>query len=74
MLPFPTTKEKQKLPEWEERKRKVKVKAAVSLLNPKAISKCCFLHMSELRKLRIVLHLDQKAVKCIACKQLCCKF
>ena len=35
----------------EERKRKVKVKTAVSLLNPKTISKFCFLRMPELRKL-----------------------
>ena len=35
----------------EERKRKVKVKTAVSLLNPKPISKFCFLRMPELRKL-----------------------
>ena len=35
----------------EERKRKVKVKTAVSLLNPKTISKFCFLRMPKLRKL-----------------------
>ena len=34
----------------EERKRKVNVKTAVSLLNPKTISKFCFLRMPELRK------------------------
>ena len=52
----------------EERKRQVKVKTAVSLLNPKTISTFCFLHMPELRKLIIILHLDQKAVKCTTCK------
>ena len=36
----------------EERKRKVKVKTAVSLLIPKTISIFCFLRMPELRKLR----------------------
>ena len=35
----------------EERKRKVKVKTAVSLLNPKTMSKFCFLRMPELCKL-----------------------
>ena len=35
----------------EERKRKVKVKIAVSLLNPKTILKFCFLRMPELCKL-----------------------
>ena len=35
----------------EERKWKVKVKTAVSLLNSKTISKFCFLRMPELRKL-----------------------
>ena len=35
----------------EERKWKVKVKTAGSLLNPKTISKFCFLHMPKLRKL-----------------------
>ena len=35
----------------EERKRKVKVKTAVSLLNPKTMSKFCFLRTPELRKL-----------------------
>ena len=34
-----------------ERKRKVTVKTAVSLLNPKSLSKFCFLHMLELCKL-----------------------
>ena len=49
----------------EERKRKVKVKTAVSLLNPKTIEKFCSLRMPELRKLIIIiiLHLDQKAEK-----------
>ena len=57
----------------EERKWKVKVKTAVSLLNPKTVSKFCFLHMPELRKL-IFLHLDQKAAKCTTCKPVCGKF
>ena len=35
----------------EERKQKVKFKTAVSLLNPKTISKFCFLPMPKLRKL-----------------------
>ena len=35
----------------EEKKQKVKVKTAVSPLNPKTISKFCFLRMPELRKL-----------------------
>ena len=34
-----------------QEKRKVKVKTAVSLLNPKTMSKFCFLRMPELRKL-----------------------
>ena len=55
-------------------KEKSKSQGCCVTFKPKAISKCCFLHMSELRKLRIVLHLDQEATKCIACKQLCCKF
>ena len=45
----------------EERKRKVKVKTSVSLLNPKTLQ-------------ANILHLDQKAAKCMTCKQLCCKF
>ena len=49
-----------------EKKRKVKVKTAVSPLNPKTISKFCFLCMPEL--------LDPKAAKCTTCKQLCGKF
>ena len=53
-------------------KAKGKVKTAVSLLNPKTILKFCFLYIPELRKL--ILQLDQKAVKCTTCKQLCGKF
>ena len=34
-----------------ERKRREKVKTAVSLLNPKTISKFCFLRMSKIREL-----------------------
>ena len=51
---FPTQMKPCKCPAKEKKmrpgKRKVKVKIAVSLLNPK-ISKFCFLHMPELRKL-----------------------
>ena len=50
----------------EEKKQKVKVKTAVSPLNPKTISKFCFLCMPEL--------LDPKAAKCTTSKQLCGKF
>ena len=35
----------------EERKQKVNVKTAVSLLNTTTVSKFCFLHMRELHKL-----------------------
>ena len=52
----------------EERKGKVKVKTAVSLLNLKTMSKFCFLRMPEL------LHLDQKAVKSTTSKRVCGKF
>ena len=51
----------------EERKRKVKVKTTVSLLNPKTIWKFCFLRMPELCKL---IHI----VKFTTYKQLCGKF
>ena len=48
----------------EERKGKVKVKTAVSLLNPKTA-----------RTLQAdILHLDQKAVKCTTGKRVCGKF
>ena len=43
--------EARKVKKREERKRNVIVKTAVSLLNPKTISKVCFLCMPELRKL-----------------------
>ena len=39
----------------EERKRKVKVKSAVSLFNPKPVSKFYFLHMPELCKLMVCI-------------------
>ena len=39
----------------EERKRKVKVKSAVSLFNPKPVSKFYFLRMPELRKLLVCI-------------------
>ena len=41
-------------------------------LKKKPIVKLCFLHMPELHKL--ILHLDQKAAKCKACKWLYGKF
>ena len=43
--------EKQKKRGGEERKPKENVNSAESLLTPTAISKFCFLHMPELRKL-----------------------
>ena len=53
--------------------RKVKVKTAVSLLNPKTISKFCCLRMPELRKLMFCIW-NQKAAKCTTCKLVCGKF
>ena len=50
----------------EERKRKVKVKTAVSLLNPKT----AHARTSQAD----ILHLDQKAAKCTTCKPVCGKF
>ena len=43
--------EERKVKKEGKRERKIKVKTAVSLLNPKLISKFCFLRMPELRKL-----------------------
>ena len=51
----------------EERKRKVKVKTAVPLLN--------FLLSAHARTSQAdILHLDQKAAKCTTCKPVCGKF
>ena len=54
----------------EERKRKAKVKTAVSLLNPKTILLSVHARTSQAN----ILHLNQKAVKCTTCKQVCGKF
>ena len=54
----------------EERKRKVKVKTAVSLLNPITRN----LLSAHARTLQAnILHLDQKATKSMTCKRLCRK-
>ena len=56
----------------EERKGKVKVKTAVSLLNPKK-SNLEILLSSHARTLQAnILH--QKAVKCTTCEQVCGEF
>ena len=53
----------------EERKGKVKVKTAVSLLNPK------ILLSAHARTLQAdILPLDQKAVKCTTGKRACVKY
>ena len=51
----------------EERKQKVTVKTAVSLLNPKPSVHARTLQANS-------LHLDQKAVGCTTCKWFCGKF
>ena len=54
----------------EERKRKVKVKTAVSLLNPNLeilLSAQAWTSQAD------ILHLDQKAAKCTTCKPVCVK-
>ena len=56
----------------EERKRKVKVKTAVSLLNPKTVENLLSAHARTLQA--DILHLDQKAAKCTTCKSVCGKF
>ena len=56
----------------EERKRKVKVKAAVSLLNPKNLEILLSAHARISQA--DILHLDQKAAKCTSCKPDCGKF
>ena len=53
----------------EERKGKVKVKTAVSLLNPKTL-----LSAHAQTSQADILHLDQKAVKSTTGKQVCGKF
>ena len=53
----------------EDKKRKVKVKTAVSLLNPN------ILLSAHARTLPAnILHLDQKAAKCTTCERLYGKF
>ena len=54
-------------------KAKSKVKTAVSLLNPKTISKFCFLLAHAQTLQADILHLDQKAAKCTTCKPVCGK-
>ena len=55
----------------EGRKRKVKVKTAVSLLNPNLE----ILLSAQARTSQAdILHLDQKTAKCTTCKPVCGKF
>ena len=56
----------------EERKGKVKVKTAVSLLNPKTVEILLSAHARTSQA--DILHLDQKAVKCTTGKRVCDKF
>ena len=52
--------------EGMEGKRKVKVKTAVSLLNPKTISRFCFLCMPELRTLIFCIWIRRpQSVRCV---------
>ena len=51
-------------------KAKVKVKTAVSLLNPKTFLLSVHAQTSQAD----ILHLDQKAVKCTTCERICGKF
>ena len=44
---------------WAERKQKVKVKTAASLLNPKTFNKFCCLHMPELCKLIVCIRIKR---------------
>ena len=55
----------------EEKKRKVKVKTAVSLLNQKLE---ILLSAHARTSQADVLHLDQKAAKCTTCKPVCGMF
>ena len=58
-----------------ERKRKVKVKTAVSLLNAKLTNFLEILLSAHARTSQAnILHLDQEAAKFTTCKQLCGKF
>ena len=56
----------------EERKGKVKVKTAVSLLNPKTVEILLSAHARTSQA--DILYLDQKAVKCTTGKRVCGKF
>ena len=56
----------------EERKGKVKVKTAVSLLNPKTVEILLSAHARTSQA--DILHLDQKAVKSTTGKRVCGKF
>ena len=56
----------------EERRRIVKVKTAVSLLNPKIVEILLSAHARTSQA--DILHLDQKAIKCTTCKPGCGKF
>ena len=56
----------------EERKGKLKVKTAVSLLNPKTVEILLSVHARTSQA--DILHLDQKAVKCTTGKRVCGKF
>ena len=55
----------------EERKRKVQVKTAVSLLNQKNLEILLSAHARTSQA--NILHLDQKAAKCTTCKPVCGK-
>ena len=55
----------------EERKGKVKVKTAVSLLNPKTVEILLSAHARTSQA--DILHLDQTAVKCTTGKRVCGK-
>ena len=66
-------KKKSKKSEKRGEERKVKVKTAVSLLNPKNYVE--ILLSAHARTLQAdILHLDQKAVKCTTGKWVCGKF
>ena len=56
----------------EERKGKVKVKTAVSLLNPKTVQILLSAHARTSQA--DILLLDQKAVKCTTGERVCGKF
>ena len=57
----------------EEKKWKVKVKTAVSLLKPKNYLEILLSAHAQTSQAD-VLHLDQKATKCTTCKPVCGKF